>query len=82
MHLSEWGIDSLALPAFGCGNGGLEWADVKPLIADAFVDTPVDVEVYEPGSESAPIDATITIGVGDSPNVVANAQLSLFGLGT
>jgi O-acetyl-ADP-ribose deacetylase (regulator of RNase III) len=80
-HLSEWGIDSLAFPALGCGNGGLDWADVKPLIAEAFADTPIDVEVYEPGSESAPIDATVAIGEADSPNVVANAQLSFFGLG-
>jgi O-acetyl-ADP-ribose deacetylase (regulator of RNase III) len=26
-------INSIALPPLGCGNGGLEWTDVKPLIA-------------------------------------------------
>lgn len=26
------GIKSIAIPPLGCGNGGLDWADVKPLI--------------------------------------------------
>jgi O-acetyl-ADP-ribose deacetylase (regulator of RNase III) len=28
----ELGIRSIALPALGCGNGGLRWEDVRPLI--------------------------------------------------
>jgi O-acetyl-ADP-ribose deacetylase (regulator of RNase III) len=30
------GITSIAIPPLGCGNGGLNWADVKPLIESAF----------------------------------------------
>ena len=26
----EWGLRSLALPALGCGNGGLDWAEGAP----------------------------------------------------
>ncbi|MDQ3339082.1 MAG: macro domain-containing protein [Myxococcota bacterium] len=29
------GIESLAMPALGCGLGGLEWKDVRPLIVAA-----------------------------------------------
>jgi len=29
------GIESIAIPALGCGNGGLAWADVQPLIEGA-----------------------------------------------
>lgn len=36
-------IKSVALPALGCGNGGLEWNEVKPLIEKAF-ESLVDVE--------------------------------------
>ncbi|SEL38955.1 type II toxin-antitoxin system antitoxin DNA ADP-ribosyl glycohydrolase DarG [Pacificibacter marinus] len=30
--ISEHGIKSIAIPPLGCGNGGLDWADVRPLI--------------------------------------------------
>lgn len=33
-------IRSIAVPPLGCGNGGLEWADVRPLIEAAFAETP------------------------------------------
>jgi len=43
------GIQSIALPPLGCGNGGLRWSDVKPLIAAAFADLPeVEVSLFEP----------------------------------
>jgi O-acetyl-ADP-ribose deacetylase (regulator of RNase III) len=29
------GIESLAMPALGCGLGGLDWKDVRPLIVEA-----------------------------------------------
>lgn len=42
-------IRSLALPALGCGNGGLDWSDVRPLIEDAFAELPdVRVLVFPP----------------------------------
>jgi len=48
-------IASVAVPPLGCGNGGLEWAQVEPLITEAFGDVPdVDVIVYPPaGAPSA-----------------------------
>lgn len=42
------GLPSIAIPALGCSNGGLNWADVKPLIHNTFVDHPVMAYVYEP----------------------------------
>lgn len=48
------GIRSLALPPLGCGNGGLEWTQVRREIETALADLPdVDVLVYEPASTSA-----------------------------
>ena len=42
-------IRSIALPALGCGLGGLEWEAVRPLIEDAFVKLPdIRVLVYLP----------------------------------
>jgi O-acetyl-ADP-ribose deacetylase (regulator of RNase III) len=45
-------IKSIAIPALGCGLGGLSWSDVKPLITSEFEDLPeVSIEVYEPREE-------------------------------
>lgn len=45
----EHGITSIAVPPLGCGNGGLDWADVEPLIRAAFAELPdVDVRLYAP----------------------------------
>ena len=38
------------MPALGCGHGGLDWEDVKPVIAEYLGDLEIDIEVYEPGS--------------------------------
>ena len=43
------GIRSVALPPLGCGNGGLDWADVRPEIERVLgALTDVDVQVFEP----------------------------------
>ncbi|MFG1953062.1 macro domain-containing protein [Micromonospora sp. NPDC048830] len=42
-------IGSLAVPALGCGNGGLDWHDVRPMIGDAFAELPeVRVLLFPP----------------------------------
>ncbi|MCZ8408143.1 macro domain-containing protein [Achromobacter dolens] len=45
-------IRSIAIPPLGCGNGGLDWAVVKPLIEDVLTSELPEVTVYlfEPGS--------------------------------
>jgi O-acetyl-ADP-ribose deacetylase (regulator of RNase III) len=42
-------IRSIAIPPLGCGNGGLKWSDVRPLIEQTFAEL-ADVEalVFEP----------------------------------
>jgi O-acetyl-ADP-ribose deacetylase (regulator of RNase III) len=52
------GIASIAVPPLGCGHGGLNWADVRPLILEALGDLPdVAVLVYAP--EGAPAAARL-----------------------
>ena len=41
-------IRSIAVPALGCGCGGLDWADVKLMIHHRLKDLEIDVYVYEP----------------------------------
>jgi O-acetyl-ADP-ribose deacetylase (regulator of RNase III) len=48
------GIASIAIPPLGCGNGGLAWSDVRPLIVQAFEALPeVRVVVFEPADAPA-----------------------------
>ncbi|HTD68761.1 MAG TPA: macro domain-containing protein [Candidatus Limnocylindria bacterium] len=47
--IREKQIKSIAIPPLGCGNGGLDWAVVRPLIEKALGDLKdVEVVVYEP----------------------------------
>lgn len=41
------GITSIAFPELGCGNGGLDWKEVKPLMDKYLKNLPIDVYVYE-----------------------------------
>jgi O-acetyl-ADP-ribose deacetylase (regulator of RNase III) len=42
-------IASIAVPPLGCGNGGLAWDDVRPLIEKALAEVPeLDVRLYRP----------------------------------
>jgi O-acetyl-ADP-ribose deacetylase (regulator of RNase III) len=42
-------IRSIAIPPLGCGNGGLDWAVVRPLIESSLAELEdVDIVVYEP----------------------------------
>ncbi|WEA00704.1 macro domain-containing protein [Mucilaginibacter sp. SJ] len=42
-------INSIAMPALGCGNGGLDWEKVRPMIEGALEGLDCAVSVYEPG---------------------------------
>ena len=42
------GITSIAFPPLGCGNGGLSWTIVGPLMYSKLRDLPIEVEIYAP----------------------------------
>lgn len=44
----EWKIQSVAFPALGCGNGGLMWENVRPIMHFYLDPLPIPVEVYAP----------------------------------
>ena len=47
--LPELNVSKIAIPPLGCGNGGLDWNDVKQLIEKELSDCDIDIVLYEPG---------------------------------
>ena len=43
---SEWGLKSVAMPQVGCGLGGLNWDDVRPLLEQVLAPNELDIIVY------------------------------------
>ncbi|MEV1016925.1 macro domain-containing protein [Micromonospora sp. NPDC049801] len=53
-------IASVAMPALGCGNGGLDWDDVRSLIEGAFAEVPeVRVLLFPPEGAPDPADMPV-----------------------
>ena len=53
-------IRSVAVPPLGCGNGGLDWRDIKPRIERALRDLPdVKVLLFSPRGAPAPTEMPI-----------------------
>lgn len=46
-HYEKWNIRSIAFPKLGCGLGGLDWNDVKPLMVEKLSPLDLCVEIYE-----------------------------------
>ena len=60
-------ITSIAIPPLGCGNGGLDWNLVKPMIESAFAQLPnIRVIIYEPSG--APSAESMPVAI-DLPNM-------------
>jgi len=53
-QIQRLGIRSIAVPPLGCGNGGLDWATVRPVIEQAFEAVPdVEIRLFEPAGAPA-----------------------------
>lgn len=67
-------IRSIAIPPLGCGNGGLEWDDVRPMIVAAFADLPdVDARLFEPSG--APAAKTMEVNTSKPRMTLARAAI-------
>jgi O-acetyl-ADP-ribose deacetylase (regulator of RNase III)/uncharacterized protein YwgA len=47
-HVHEWGVESLAVPPLGCGEGGLEWRVVGPVLYEHLAGLGIPVTIYAP----------------------------------
>ena len=48
LHYKEWGIESLAVPPLGCGNGQLDWNVVGPTLYRYLDKLDIPVEMFAP----------------------------------
>jgi O-acetyl-ADP-ribose deacetylase (regulator of RNase III) len=73
-EVQSLGIQSIAIPPLGCGNGGLDWADVKPLIVSAFEPLPdIEVILFEPAG--SPASENMKVATSKPPMTAARAAL-------
>lgn len=82
-NIKELGIKSITLPPLGCGNGGLDWAVVRPLIEDKLASLQdVHFVIFAPRADNAPateqegIPTDLT--VGRATMMVAFSELEKF----
>jgi O-acetyl-ADP-ribose deacetylase (regulator of RNase III) len=47
-HYKSWDLTMLAIPAVGCGNGGLNWGLMRPLFLQRLKRFQIPVELYPP----------------------------------
>jgi O-acetyl-ADP-ribose deacetylase (regulator of RNase III)/uncharacterized protein YwgA len=67
MHYKQWGINSLAVPPLGCGEGGLEWRVVGPTLYRHLAEHDIPVELYAPfGTPPDQLEPSFLAGQGDA----------------
>jgi O-acetyl-ADP-ribose deacetylase (regulator of RNase III) len=79
-QVKRLGIKRIAVPPLGCGNGGLSWGQVRPLIEEAFATVPdVEVRLFEPAGAPPPSEMEVNT---ERPNMTPGraAMLTLLGM--
>lgn len=46
-HYEKLGIREISFPRLGCGNGGLEWSEVRPLMTSYLGRLPIDIYIHD-----------------------------------
>ena len=82
-QVRELGIRSVALPPLGCGNGGLDWAEVRPLIEAALAELPdvhfvIFAPAAEPSEQTEQSQVPSDLTAGRASMMVAFAELEKF----
>lgn len=75
----EWGIESVAFPPLGCGNGGLDWAVVGPLMYQRLSTLDIPIEIYAPyGTPKQQLNTEfLAQAIGDTQFVKGHTQKKL-----
>lgn len=60
-HAAEWGIQSMAFPPLGCGNGNLKWNDVYPEMRKYLDKLSIPIEIHAEWDEPKQIVQTASV---------------------
>lgn len=66
-NYKQLNITSIAFPPLGCGNGGLDWDIVGPIMYQKLIDLPINIEIYAP--YGTPINKTTPTFLSQSMNL-------------
>jgi len=85
--IEELRIRTIAVPPLGCGNGGLDWSEVRPLIEKKLDGLDVEVHVYGPAGAPAAADMVVAterkpLSPGKAALVSIVDRYSVLALGT
>ena len=74
-NYKDLGITYVAFPPLGCGNGGLSWRMVGPLMVRNLKDLPISIEIYAPYGTSKE-ELSMTFLESFSMTEIPNTRLS------
>ncbi len=74
-NYSALGIDHIAFPPLGCGNGGLSWDVVGPIMYQKLEKLPISIVIYAPfGTSAREMSPEFLSGTVQEENVVGNSN--------
>lgn len=77
-NYEDYGISSIAFPPLGCGNGGLTWRVVGPIMYSKLCKLSINVEVYAPfGTSPNEISAEFLMSNLNEDEVLGKKQLQV-----
>jgi O-acetyl-ADP-ribose deacetylase (regulator of RNase III)/uncharacterized protein YwgA len=74
-NYKKYDIKSIAFPPLGCGNGGLTWSVVGPIMYQKLGKLPIDIEIYAPfGTSPRELTAEFLSNAVSEADVLGNSN--------
>lgn len=79
-NYEKYEIKSIAFPPLGCGNGGLSWDIVGPIMYSMLNNLPIDIEIYAPyGTDPCHItEKYLRENIPENPNDITGSRFTKF----
>lgn len=68
-------VESISIPPLGCGNGGLDWNRVRPMITEALTGLQTTIHIFEPSLDVASVLKATARPVGDVKLTTSRAMM-------